>query len=152
MTWPKSRAESYLALVSSSTRMPRRTYHGWPEHYPIIHPWSEVMYRLTPWHTKLLSLRIPYVSYASVQFKCLFIQTQPTRALTDTGGGYHLGAPNIRSDHFPSFPSSILHFPLMAPSGLQLYEPFDHFTKPHRTSIDRKGHIASGFQPLIFYR
>jgi hypothetical protein len=44
-------------------------------------------------------------------FKCLFIGTQLTRALTDTGRGYHLGAPNIRSDHSPSFPSSILHFP-----------------------------------------
>jgi hypothetical protein len=41
-------------------------------------------------------------------FNCLFIRTQPTRALTDTGGGYHLGAPNFRSDHSPSFPSSIL--------------------------------------------
>jgi hypothetical protein len=28
-------------------------------------------------------------------FKCLFIRTQPMRALTNTGGGYHLGAPNI---------------------------------------------------------
>jgi hypothetical protein len=51
-------------------------------------------------------------------FKCLFIQTQPTRALIDTGGGYHLDAPNIRSDHSPSFPSSILHFPLIATLGL----------------------------------
>jgi hypothetical protein len=46
-------------------------------------------------------------------FKCLFIQMQPTWALIDTGGGYHLEAPNIRSDHSPSFPSSILHFPLI---------------------------------------
>jgi hypothetical protein len=51
-------------------------------------------------------------------FKCLFIQTQPMRALTDTGGGYHLEALNIRSDHSTSFPSSILHFPLIAPPGL----------------------------------
>jgi hypothetical protein len=51
-------------------------------------------------------------------FKCLFIQTQPTRALTDTGGGYHLEALNIRSDHSPSFPSSILHFPWIAPPSL----------------------------------
>jgi hypothetical protein len=85
-------------------------------------------------------------------FKCLFIQTQPMRALTDTGGGYHLGAPNIRSDHSPSFPSSILHFPLIAPSGLQLCQPFDYFAKPCRTSIDRNGPIASRFQPLVFYR
>jgi hypothetical protein len=53
-------------------------------------------------------------------FKCLFIWTKPTRALTDTGGGYHLGALNIRSDYSPSFPSSILHFFLIVPSGLQL--------------------------------
>jgi hypothetical protein len=69
-------------------------------------------------------------------FKCLFIQTQATWALIDTGGGYHLEAPNIISDHFPSFPSSILHFPLIASPGLQLCQPFDHFAKPHRTSID----------------
>jgi hypothetical protein len=44
-------------------------------------------------------------------FKCLFIRTQPTWALIDIGGGYHLEALNIISDHSPSFPSSILHFP-----------------------------------------
>jgi hypothetical protein len=69
-------------------------------------------------------------------FKCLFIQAQPTRALSDTGGGYHLEAPNIRSDHSPSFPSSIFQFPLIAPPSLQLCQPFDHFAKSHRTSID----------------
>jgi hypothetical protein len=47
-------------------------------------------------------------------FKCLFIRIQPTPALTDTGGGCHLGALNIRSDHSPSLPSSILPFPLIA--------------------------------------
>jgi hypothetical protein len=78
-------------------------------------------------------------------FKYLFIRTQPTRALTDTGGGYHLGAPNFRSDHSSSFPSSILPFPLIAPPGLQLCQYLDHPAKPHRTSIDRKGTIASGF-------
>jgi hypothetical protein len=85
-------------------------------------------------------------------FKFLFIRTQPTWALTDTGGGYHLEAPNIRLDHSPSFPSSILHINLIAPPGLQLWQPFDHLAKPHRTSIDRKGPITSGFHPLVFYR
>jgi hypothetical protein len=84
-------------------------------------------------------------------FKCLFIRTQPMRALIDTGGGYHFEVLNIRSDHSPSFPSSILHFPLIAPPSLQLCKLFDHLAKPHRTSIDRKGPIVSGFQPLIFY-
>jgi hypothetical protein len=85
-------------------------------------------------------------------FKCFFIQTQPTWALTNTGGGYHLEALNIRSDHSPFFPSSILYFPLIAPPGLQLCQPFDHLAKPHRTSIDRKVPIAIGFQPLVFYQ
>jgi hypothetical protein len=85
-------------------------------------------------------------------FKCLFIWTQPMRALNDSGGGYHLGAPSIRSDHSPSFPPSILYFPLIAPPGLQLCQSFDHLAKPHRTSIEIKGPITSGFQPLVFYR
>jgi hypothetical protein len=152
MTRSKSRVGSYVALVPSSTPMPWRTHRGWPEHYPIIHPWSEVRYQPTHRHTKILSLGIPYVPFAPVLFKCLFNRAQPTWALIDTGGGYHLGAPNIISDHSSSFPSSILHFPLIAPSGLQLCQPFDHLAKPHRTSIDRKGPIMSGFQPLVFYR
>jgi hypothetical protein len=44
-------------------------------------------------------------------FKCLFIRAQSTWTLTDIGEGYHLGAPNFRSDHSHSFPSSILPFP-----------------------------------------
>jgi hypothetical protein len=61
------------------------------------------------------------------------------RSLIDLGGDYHLGALNIRSDHSPSFPSSIIHFPKIAPPGLQLCQPFNHLAKPHRTSIVRKG-------------
>jgi hypothetical protein len=117
--WPKSRAGSNLALVPSSMRTPRRIHRGWPKHYPIIHPLSEVSYRPTPRHMKLLRLGIPYVPYASVHLKCLFNRAQPMWALIDTGRGYHLQAPNIRSDHSPSFPSSILHFPLIALPGLQ---------------------------------
>jgi hypothetical protein len=48
-------------------------------------------------------------------FKCMFITAQPTRALTDRGGGYHLGAPNFRLDHSSSFSSCILSFPLICP-------------------------------------
>jgi hypothetical protein len=44
-------------------------------------------------------------------FKCLFIRTKPTWALIDTSGGYYLGASNFKSNHSPSFPFSILHFP-----------------------------------------
>jgi hypothetical protein len=85
-------------------------------------------------------------------FKCSFNRAQPTRALIDIGGGYQLGAPNLWSRPLSTFPSNILHFALIAPTGLQLCQPFNCLAKPHRTSIDRKGSIASGFQPLVFYR
>jgi hypothetical protein len=72
-TWSKGRAGSYLALVPSSTRMPRRTHRGWPDTIPYnIH--KEVGYCPTQRHAKLLSLGIPYVPYIAVHFKCLFIR------------------------------------------------------------------------------
>jgi hypothetical protein len=52
--------------------------------------------------------------------KCLFIRAQLMRALIDTGRGYHLGALNLWSRPLSTFPSSILHFPLIAPFGLTL--------------------------------
>jgi hypothetical protein len=80
-------------------------------------------------------------------FKCLFIQTQPTQALIDTGEGYHLKALNIRSDHSPFFPSSILHFPLIAPPGLILnhsiiYSTFQHSF--HDPGYQKILNLASG--------
>jgi hypothetical protein len=53
--------------------MPRQTHRGWPDTIPYnIH--KEVGYRPTQRHVKLLSLGIPYVPYAPVHFKCLFIR------------------------------------------------------------------------------
>jgi hypothetical protein len=152
MTWSKSQAGSYLNLVSSSTCMPLRTHRGWPNTIPYnIH--KEVGYRPTQWHMKLLSLGIPYVMYASVHFKCLFIRTQLTWALNDKGEGYHLGAPNIRSDHSSSFPSSILYFPLIAQPGLQLCHSINYSSSQHSTLEpgykSPKSHKWS--LPLYFY-
>jgi hypothetical protein len=134
-------------------------------HLTLVHAFHAYASTDTPWVAHALShfTSVRYGRIASVStphdatqfgdsicpvcvsaFKCLFIQTQPTRALIDTGGGYHLQARNIRSDHSPSFPSSILYFPLIIPPGLQLCQPFNHLAKPHRTSIDRKGLIVSG--------
>jgi hypothetical protein len=83
-------------------------------------------------------------------FKCLFIRTQSTRALTDTSGGYHLGAPNFISNHSSSFPSSILPFSLITPPGLQLNQYLNHLVKPHRTSIDRTGPPIQYYHCLSF--
>jgi hypothetical protein len=153
MTQSKSRARSYLTLAPSSTRMPRRTHRGWPDTIRYnIH--KEVGYCPTQRHMKLLSLGIPYVIYASIHFKCLFIQTQPTRALNDIGGGYHLGALNFRSDHSSFFPSSILYFPLIAPPSLQLCHFINYSSSQHSTLKpgykSPKSHEWS--LPLDFYR
>jgi hypothetical protein len=64
-------------------------------------------------------------------FKCLFNRAQPMCALIDTGKSYHLGAPNIRSDHSSSFPSSILHFPLIAPPDLILNHSTNYSSSQH---------------------
>jgi hypothetical protein len=43
------------------------------------------------------------------------------------GRGYHHGALNYDTDLTTSFPSSILHFPLLAPPDLMLCQYLDHF-------------------------
>jgi hypothetical protein len=109
----KSRARSYLTLVPSSTRMPRWTHHGWPDTIPYnIH--KEVRYRTTRRYTKLLSLWDP-MKFRMRQYTAQTCSSGlDDRSLTDTGGGYHLGALNFKSDDSSSFPYSILHFPLIA--------------------------------------
>jgi hypothetical protein len=87
-------------------------------------------------------------------FKCLFIWTQPTRALIDTGVGYHLEASNIRSDHSPSFQSSILHFPLIALPSLILNHSIIYSGSQH--SFHEPGYKSPKSRewslPLDFYR
>jgi hypothetical protein len=151
MTQSKSRAGSYLALVSSSTRKPRRTHHGWPDTISYnIH--KGVRYYPTQRHMKLLSLWDPIKSRMRQYITQTCSSGPDDRSLTDTGGGYHLEALNLISDHSSSFPYNILPFPLIASPNLQLWQSFDHLAKPHRTSIDRNDPIASGLQLLVFYR
>jgi hypothetical protein len=133
-----------------------------PHHSAIFHAYAQTLSRCTP--AKRGKVSNNSFTHEAIKFddstclvcvctfKCLFIWTQPTRALTDAGESYHLGALNFISDNFASFPSSILPFPLIAPPSLQLCQYLDHLAKPHRTSIDRKSSIASGFQPHDFYR
>jgi hypothetical protein len=50
--------------------------------------------------------------------KFLFNRAQPTWVLIDIGGGYHLQSSKLTTDLSPTFPSDILHFPLVSPLGL----------------------------------
>jgi hypothetical protein len=125
-------------------RMTWRTHRVWPNTI-LYNIHKEVKYRPTRRHTKLLSLRDPIKSRMR-QYTTQTCSTGPDdRFLTDTGGSYHLEALNFRSDHSSSFSSSILPFPLFTPPNLQLCHSFDHHAKSHRTSINRNGPIASGF-------
>jgi hypothetical protein len=45
------------------------------------------------------------------------------QSLTDTGGGYHLRAPNMKTYLSPTVPSGIVHNPLVCPARSQ-FEPF----------------------------
>jgi hypothetical protein len=118
-TRSKGRAGSYLALVSSSMHMPRWTHRGWPDTI-LYNIHKEVSYHPTHRHMKLLSLWDP-IKTRMRQYTTQTCSSGPNdRSLIDIGRGYHLGAPNFRSDHSSSFPSSILHFPLIAPPGLIL--------------------------------
>jgi hypothetical protein len=121
-------------------------------HLTLVHIFHAYASADTPWVAHALSHYTPvrYGRIASVSvaydashfgdsiclvcvstFKCLFIWTQPTRALTDTGRSFHLWAPNIRSDHSPFFPSSILHFPLIALRGLILNHSIIYSSSQH---------------------
>jgi hypothetical protein len=144
-------------------------------HLTLVHVFHAYASTDTPWVAHALShfTSVRYVSIASVSavhdatqfgdsicpvcistFKCLFNRVQSTWALIDTGRCYHLEAPNIISDHSSSFPSSILHFSLIAPLDLILnhsiiYSSFQHsFHEPRYKNT--KSHEWS--LPLDFYR
>jgi hypothetical protein len=67
------------------------------------------------------------------------------RSLTDTDGGYNLVGVGLPQTHSLTFPTNCLHFPLMAPPGLQ----FNHIPsiKPKCWVWRTYGHHVV-FQPL----
>jgi hypothetical protein len=117
------------------------------------HPWSTVGCRPTQRLSTLLSLRAPINTIcANTQLNACCNRAQPTRSLINTGGAYHLRSFEYENRPFSTFPSDILHFPLVAPPGLTWSYKSNCEHKPHRTSIVRRGSIASSYQPLVFYR
>jgi hypothetical protein len=105
-------------------------------HLTLVHVFHAYASSDTPWVTHALSHytsvrygRITSISVAhdATQFGdsiypiCIntfqmLIHSDPIdEGLNQHTRGYHIGAPNFKSDHSPFFPSSILHFPLIAP-------------------------------------
>jgi hypothetical protein len=68
---------------------------------------------------RLLGLLGPYHQYVIGTFNtCSWGPTE--WSLIDTGGGYNLEGTGLPHIHSLTFPTSCPHFPLVAPSGLQL--------------------------------
>jgi hypothetical protein len=67
--------------------------------------------------TQLPQLPVSYHQYAIGIFNTCS-QGPTHRSLTDTDGGYNLRGVGLLHTHSPTFPTSYLHFPLMAPLGL----------------------------------
>jgi hypothetical protein len=66
---------------------------------------------------RLLGLVGPYHHHATGTFNtCSWGSTH--RSLTDTGGGYNLRGAGLPHTHSPTFPTSHLHFSLVAPTSL----------------------------------
>jgi hypothetical protein len=80
---------------------------------------------------KVLSLRDPKKSHMCQYMTQTCSPGPDDRSLTDSAGGYQLGASNIRSDNSPFFPSSIIRFPLIAPPGLILNHSTNYSSSQH---------------------
>jgi hypothetical protein len=131
----QARRAPRVATIHDVTKETIRT------HLTLVHVFHAYASADTPWVAHALSYctHVRYGRIASIsaghdatQFGdsiCLvcvstfqiLVHLDPTDAgLNRHRRGYHLGALNFISDHSPSSPSNILHFPLIAPSGLQL--------------------------------
>jgi hypothetical protein len=95
---------------------------GWPIHVSIPSfspvPAIEAMGVKPPSvGNQLLGLPGPYRRHAIGTFNTC--SREPTeRSSTDLGGGYNIKGAGLPHTHSPTFPTSCLHFPLMAPPGL----------------------------------
>jgi hypothetical protein len=80
-------------------------------------------------NNRLLSLPGPYRRHAIGTFNtCSWGLTE--RSLIDTGGGYNLGGAGLPRTHSPTFPTSCLPFPLVAPPGPHFNHKVLRFKEP----------------------
>jgi hypothetical protein len=101
---------SVIFHVKSSTCSP-----GMARTLSQCHPWGTVGCRPTQRPSTLLILWDPINPVcASTQLNACCNRAQPTRSLINTCGGYHLRSSEYENRPLSTFPSGILHFPLVA--------------------------------------
>jgi hypothetical protein len=124
--WPpfaltiKESSRAHRTLVSSSTQKPRRVVRRWPEHYPNV-------IREVQWVSSN-SATVDATKFAGPHKSCMHQYTTQCllqQGTTDTILNRHrrrLPPWSSESDIrlLSSFPSSIPHFPLVAPPGLAI--------------------------------
>jgi hypothetical protein len=122
--WPplaltiKESSQAHRTLVLSSTWKPHRVVRGWPEHYPNVI--REVQWvsssSATVEATKFVGPHKSHMRQYTTQ--CLLQQGTPDAVLNR----HRRGLPPWSSEYdirpLSSFPSSIPHFPLVAPPSL----------------------------------
>jgi hypothetical protein len=105
---------------------------------------------LAQWLHSYLSLLGSYHQHAIGTFNT-YSQGPTYRSLTDTGGGYSLGGVGLPHTHSLTFPTSYLHFPLVAPPGLHFnqvlttkpkYRVLKNLWPPHGLSITWPSTVA----------
>jgi hypothetical protein len=108
--------ESGCVVSHPSAYLPCDTWtsiRGWPTPYPIVYPLSDVRYRWSWQLSKLLSLQDPIIFYASVHNQSCSPGPDDQSSI-DTDGDYHLQSSKHENRPLLTFPSGILHFPLVA--------------------------------------
>jgi hypothetical protein len=137
-----------------SACLPRDTSLGYPwvsHTLSLMHPGSMVGYYPTRRPTKRLSLWDPINPICSSTQSNLL-----ARARRSVINQHRRGLPPQSSDHentpLPDLPIRYSPHPLVCPTWSQIVPHSENEShNPHRTSIDGKGPITSGFQPLAFY-
>jgi hypothetical protein len=88
--------------------------------YPVSLP-SQPMkqWRKSNTHKQQATRFTGHISPACDRYVRYLLMGATEGSLIDTGGGYNLEGANLSHTHSPTFPTSCLPFPLVAPPGLQ---------------------------------
>jgi hypothetical protein len=116
--YQRVRTGCYLTLVPSSTRKAHQVVRGVARTLSLLSSMKRGKVSSNSATTKLLSFQGHYCLYASVHNSKLVAGGTTDVVLNWHRRGYHLRSSEYHAAHSHSFPSSILHFFLVAPPSL----------------------------------